>query len=58
MRFSVYEIMLKSKKVRIFSNEILLKMHKNISNIKPLKLKTTATVEYIAYYSDKNKKLI
>lgn len=57
MRFSVYEIMLKSKKVRIFSNEILLKMHKNISNIKPLKLKTTATVEYIAYYSDKNKQV-
>ena len=57
MRFLVYEIMLKSKKVRIFSNEILLKMHKNIRDIKPLKLKSTATVEYIAYYSNKNKQV-
>ena len=54
MKFSVYEIMLKSKKVRIFSSEILLKMHKNISNIKPLKLKSTATIEYIAYYNSKD----
>lgn len=57
MSFSVYEIMLKSKKVRIFSNEVILKEHKNIKNIKPLKLKSTATVEYIAYYNNKNKQV-
>lgn len=54
MSFGVYEILLKSKKVRVFSNEVILKSHKNISNIKPLKLKSTATVEYIAYYNTKN----
>lgn len=47
MSFGIYEILLKSKKVRVFSNEVILKAHKNISNIKPLKLKSTATVEYI-----------
>lgn len=54
MSFGVYEIMLKSKKVRIFSNEAILKAHKSVKNIKPLKLKSTATVEYIAYYNTKN----
>lgn len=54
MSFSVYEVMLKSKKVRIFSNEAILKAHKSVKNIKPLKLKSTATVEYIAYYNTKN----
>lgn len=57
MSFGVYEILLKSKKVRVFSNEVVLKAHKNISNIKPLKLKSTATVEYIAYYNNKNKQV-
>lgn len=57
MSFSVYEILLKSKKVRVFSNEVILKAHKNISNIKPLKLKSTATVEYIAYYNNKNRQV-
>ena len=54
MSFSVYEVMLKSKKVRIFSNEAILKAHKSVKNIKPLKLKSTATIEYIAYYNTKN----
>lgn len=54
MNFGVYEIMLKSKKVRIFSNEAILKTHKSVKNIKPLKLKSTATIEYIAYYNTKN----
>lgn len=54
MSFGVYEIMLKSKKVRIFSNEAILKAHKSVKNIKPLKLKSTATIEYIAYYNTKN----
>ena len=54
MSFGVYEILLKNRKARIFSNEAILKAHKNISNIKPLKLKSTATVEYIAYYNTKN----
>lgn len=54
MSFSVYEVMLKSKKVRIFSNEVILKAHKSVKNIKPLKLKSTATIEYIAYYNTKN----
>lgn len=54
MSFGVYEIMLKSKKVRIFSNEAILKAHKSVKNIKPLKLKSTATIEYIAYYNSKN----
>ena len=57
MSFGVYEILLKSKKVRVFSNEVILKSHKNISNIKPLKLKSTATVEYIAYYNNKNRQV-
>lgn len=57
MSFGVYEILLKNKKVRVFSNEVVLKAHKNISNIKPLKLKSTATVEYIAYYNNKNKQV-
>ena len=57
MSFGVYEIMLKSKKIRIFSNEVILKAHKSVKNIKPLKLKSTATVEYIAYYNDKNKQV-
>lgn len=57
MSFGVYEILLKSKKVRVFSNEVILKAHKNISNIKPLKLKSTATVEYIAYYNNKNRQV-
>lgn len=57
MSFGVYEILLKSKKVRVFSNEVVLKAHKNISNIKPLKLKSTATVEYIAYYNNKNRQV-
>ena len=57
MSFGVYEILLKSKKVRVFSNEVILKSHKNINNIKPLKLKSTATVEYIAYYNNKNKQV-
>ena len=57
MSFGIYEILLKSKKVRVFSNEVILKAHKNISNIKPLKLKSTATVEYIAYYNNKNRQV-
>lgn len=57
MSFGVYEILLKSKKVRVFSNEVILKSHKNINNIKPLKLKSTATVEYIAYYNNKNRQV-
>lgn len=57
MSFGIYEILLKSKKVRVFSNEVILKSHKNISNIKPLKLKSTATVEYIAYYNNKNRQV-
>lgn len=57
MSFGLYEILLKSKKVRVFSNEVILKSHKNISNIKPLKLKSTATVEYIAYYNNKNRQV-
>ena len=36
---------------------MILKAHKNISNIKPLKLKSTATVEYIAYYNNKNRQV-
>lgn len=57
MSFGIYEILLKSKKIRVFSNEVILKAHKNISNIKPLKLKSTATVEYIAYYNNKNRQV-
>lgn len=57
MSFGIYEILFKSKKVRVFSNEVILKAHKNISNIKPLKLKSTATVEYIAYYNNKNRQV-
>mgnify|MGYP001789215761 FL=1 len=57
MSFGIYEILLKSKKVRVFSNEVILKAHKNISNIKPLKLKSTATVEYIAYYNNKTRQV-
>lgn len=57
MSFGIYEILLKSKKVRVFSNEVILKAHENISNIKPLKLKSTATVEYIAYYNNKNRQV-
>lgn len=57
MSFGIYEILLKSKKVRVFSNKVILKAHKNISNIKPLKLKSTATVEYIAYYNNKNRQV-
>lgn len=54
MSFGVYEILLKNRKARIFSNEAILKAHKSVKNIKPLKLKSTATVEYIAYYNTKN----
>ena len=54
MSFGVYEILLKNRKARIFSNEAILKAHKSVKNIKPLKLKSTATIEYIAYYNTKN----